>query len=91
MTIKDLLYSMGDSPQYSVMGTSLVVQGLRLHAPSAGGPGLIPGQAARSHMPQLKVLRVATKTHHSPNKQTKTLCNGLYGEKMLKRVDNAYV
>ena len=37
-----------------VGGTSLVVQWLRLHAPSAGGLGLIPGQGARSHMLQLK-------------------------------------
>ena len=33
-------------------GTSLVVQWLRLHAPSAGGRGSIPGQGARSRMPQ---------------------------------------
>ncbi|TEA35949.1 hypothetical protein DBR06_SOUSAS810057, partial [Sousa chinensis] len=31
---------------------SLVVQGLRLHVPSAGGPGLNPGQGTRSHMLQ---------------------------------------
>ena len=31
------------------------VQELRLHTPSAGGPGLIPGQGARSHMLQLRV------------------------------------
>ena len=30
-------------------GTSLVVQWLRLHALSAGGPGSIPGQGTRSH------------------------------------------
>ena len=42
-------------------GTSLVVQWLRLHAPNAGDPGLIPGQGTRFHMPQ---LRSAT-----PNKQ----------------------
>ena len=35
-------------------GTSLVVQWLRLSTPSAGGPGLIPGQGTRSHMPQLR-------------------------------------
>ncbi|TEA41690.1 hypothetical protein DBR06_SOUSAS1510085, partial [Sousa chinensis] len=29
---------------------SLVVQWVRLHAPNAGGPGLIPGQGTRSHM-----------------------------------------
>ncbi|TEA25844.1 hypothetical protein DBR06_SOUSAS1210137, partial [Sousa chinensis] len=34
---------------------SLVVQWLRLRAPSAGGLGLIPGQGTRSHMPQLRL------------------------------------
>ena len=33
-------------------GTSLVVQWLRLHAPNARGPGIIPGRGARSHMLQ---------------------------------------
>ena len=36
-------------------GTSLVVQWLRLCAPNAAGPGSIPGQGTRSHMPQLRV------------------------------------
>ena len=35
-------------------GTSLVVKWLRLSTPNAGGPGLIPGQGTRSHMPQLR-------------------------------------
>ena len=57
------------------VGTSLVVQWLKLHAPNAGGPGLTPGQGTRSHMPQLKSLHVTmkiphatTKTQHSLNK-----------------------
>ena len=33
------------------IGTSLVVQWLRFHAPNAGGLGSIPGQGVRSHMP----------------------------------------
>ena len=44
-------------PSYSLnfrSGTSLVVQWLRLWAPSPGGPGLILGQGARSHMLQLR-------------------------------------
>ena len=52
-----------------------MVQWLRLHAPSTGGPGLVPGQGSRSHMlqlrvhmPQLKVPRAATKTQYSPIK-----------------------
>ena len=40
-------------------GTSLVVQWVRLHAPNAGGPGLIPGQGTRSHM------HAATKSSHA--------------------------
>ncbi|TEA29089.1 hypothetical protein DBR06_SOUSAS10510046, partial [Sousa chinensis] len=51
---------------------SLVVQLLRLCAPKAGGPGSIPGQGARSHMPQIRVhvpqLRIphaATKILHT--------------------------
>ena len=32
------------------LGTSLVVQWVRLHAPSAGGLGSIPGRGTRSHM-----------------------------------------
>ena len=32
------------------IGTSLVAQWIRLHAPNAGGPDLIPG-LGRSHMP----------------------------------------
>ena len=40
--------------------TSLVIQWLRLHTLHAGGPGLIPGQGTRSHMPKLKILLVAT-------------------------------
>ena len=38
----------------SNLGTSLVVQGLRLGAPNAGGLGLIPGQGTRSRMLQLR-------------------------------------
>ena len=50
-----------------------------LNTPYAGGPGLIPGQETRFHMPQLRVclvqlsiLRATTKTRHSQiNKQNK--------------------
>ena len=41
------------------LGTSLVVQWLRLHVPNAEGPGSIPGQGTRSHM------HAATKTRRS--------------------------
>ena len=54
------------------LGTSLVVQWLRLHAPDARGSGLIPGQGTRPHMPQRKISHVATKTPHIA---TKTQCS----------------
>ena len=37
-------------------GTSLMVQWLRLHAPSVGGPGSIPCQGTRIRMPQLRPM-----------------------------------
>ena len=53
-------------------GTSPVVQWLTLCALNAGGPGSIPGQGTRSHMPQLKIPHTATKTQCSQiNKNNK--------------------
>ena len=40
--------------QKGLPGTSLVGQWLRLHAPSAGAPGSIPGQGTKSCMLQLR-------------------------------------
>ncbi|TEA42632.1 hypothetical protein DBR06_SOUSAS1610130, partial [Sousa chinensis] len=48
---------------------SLVAQWIGLHAPNAGGPGLIPGQGTRAtcmlqlrvRMPQLRSPHAATK------------------------------
>ena len=37
--------------QEKLVGTSLVVQWLRLHTPNTGGLGSIPGQGTRSRMP----------------------------------------
>ena len=48
------------------LGTSLVVQWLRFQAPNAGGLGLIPGQATRSHILQLKILHAVTKRPCTP-------------------------
>ena len=53
----------------SPSGTSLVVQGLRLHVPNAGGLGLISGQGTRSHMLQLRVHMLQQKLQ--PNKLKK--------------------
>ena len=52
---KILLYGTGNYIQYPVIGTSLVVQELRLHTPNAGDLGSISGQGTRSHMPTLKI------------------------------------
>ena len=49
-------------------GTSLVAQWLRLCAPNAGGPGLIPGQGTRSH------VHVATESLHATTKKP-VCCN----------------
>ena len=41
-----------------MLGLHLVIHWLRLHAPNAGGLGLIPaGQGTRSYMPQLGVCK----------------------------------
>ena len=52
-----------------LLGTSLVIQWLRPHAPNAGGLGSIPGQGTRSHMPQVLV-----KCSHAATKET-MCCN----------------
>ncbi|TEA25323.1 hypothetical protein DBR06_SOUSAS21410020, partial [Sousa chinensis] len=48
---------------------SLVAQWLRLRTPNAGGPGLIPGQGTRSHMPQLRVRMLQLKILHAATKR----------------------
>ena len=45
--------------------TSLVVQWLRFYPPNTGGPGSIPDEGTRPHIPQLKIPRAMTKTWHS--------------------------
>ena len=42
-----------DIQQLGITETSLVVQWLRLHAPNAGGQGLILDQGTKSHILQL--------------------------------------
>ncbi|TEA30083.1 hypothetical protein DBR06_SOUSAS18210011, partial [Sousa chinensis] len=53
---------------------SLVAQWLRLCAPNAGGPGLIPGQGTRSHMPQLRVCMPQLRSQRAATKEP-TCCN----------------
>ena len=50
------------------LGTSLEVQGLRLCAPNAGGPGSIPVQGTRSHTPQLRVNVLQNNILHAATK-----------------------
>ena len=69
---------------YMKQGTSLVIQQLRLNAPSAGGPGSIPGQGARSHMLQLKILSAATNSQHSQIKKPKSKQNAIRDKLFLK-------
>ena len=45
---------------------------LRLHAPNAGGPGLIPDRGTRSHMPQLKILHAAARRSSTPQLRLST-------------------
>ena len=49
--------------KHASIGTYLVAQWLRLHAPNARGPGSIPGQVTRSHM------HAATKSSHATTKE----------------------
>ena len=51
------------------IGVSLVVQWLRLHAPTAGAQGSIPGWGTKSHKLQLKIQYAETKTQHSQIKK----------------------
>ena len=51
-----------------VIGTSLVLQWLRLRAPNAGGPGSVSGQGI--HMPQLRVRMAQLKIPHAATKNT---------------------
>ena len=76
--LKGRLRSRGEGCYYLILcikkqllGTSLVVQWLRLSDPNAEGPGLIPDQGMRSHMPQLKILCAARKTWRSQIKLKK--------------------
>ena len=52
-----------------------MVQGLRLHAPNAGGLGLISGQGTRSHMLQLRVHMLQQKLQPNKLKKENSLAN----------------
>ena len=51
------------------LGTSLIIQWVRLHAPNAGGPASIPDQGTRSRMhASTKSLKATTKDPACQNK-----------------------
>ena len=62
-----------------IIGTSLMVQWVRLCAPNAGVPGSIPGQGTRSHMPQLRARtpQLRSKLLYGTTK-TRSLTGGHY-------------
>ena len=60
------------------MGTSLVVQWLRLHSPSAGGTGSIPGQGTSSH------IYASTKSPHAATKTRRSQINKYLKKKKKK-------
>ena len=57
--------------------TFLVIQGLRLQAPSTECPGSVPGRGTRSYIPQLKKGSWATelKILHASGKSRDTECH----------------
>ena len=55
-----------------------MVQRPRLHASNAGGPGSIPGQGTRSHMPQLRVPMLQLKIPHAATKDPYAATQLLY-------------
>ena len=59
--------------QESWLGTSLVVQWLRLSTPNARGLGSIPGQGTRSHVPQLKNPHATAKRSYMLHRRWKML------------------
>ena len=62
-----------------MLGISLAVQWLKLHAPNAGGLGSIPGQGTASHMQQLRAftppLRIPQTAMKSSHRAMKTQCS----------------
>ena len=66
----------------SRIGTSLVVQWLRLCPPNAWGPDLTPGQGTRSHMRQLRVPMLQLKIPHAAMKTRYHQINNSYMSKV---------
>ena len=73
-----------------MLGISLAVQWLKLHAPNAGGLGSIPGQGTASHMQQLRAftppLRIPQTAMRSSHRATMTQCS----QKKKNKLQNPY-
>ena len=65
-------------PKWHILGTSLVVQWVRFHAPNAGGPSSIPDQGTRSH------LHAATKSPHAATNSPRGATKTQHGQKKIK-------
>ena len=68
-----------DAKKTDHSGTSLVVQWLRLRAPNAGGPGLVPGQGTEAHRLQLRIP-FATRKVRDPAESNKEIIHILKKE-----------
>ena len=60
-----------------------MVQSLRLYTPKAGGPGSVPGQGPRSHMPQLKPAKDTTKKEKRLHTELKRVFSNYTSDKGL--------
>ena len=65
----------GDHSKRKRTGASLVAQELGRHSPNEGTWGLLPGQGARSHTPQLGVRVLKSKSLHSATKTQSSQVN----------------
>lgn len=61
---------MGKPTSTNKTGASLAVRWLRLHTPSAGGPGSVPAQGARSHVPQQSSHAVTETQKKDPTRRS---------------------
>ena len=70
------------------MGTSQVVQWLRLHVPNTGDPGSIPGQRTRSHiMLQVRVHVPQLRSPHTAMKSCACVCESLSRAQLCDPMD----
>ena len=73
--VNNAVFAKRISLKTSPCNTSLVVQSVRLSTPDAEGPGSIPGQETRSHMPQLGVCVPQLKSPHAATETEDPTCH----------------